>query len=74
MVLAYRGNRAVAALEAVIPDAAALVFASLGIALALHGKRAIRARLLNVGAVATYTSAGFQQLPEIRDQCRAPGP
>jgi len=25
---------------------------------------------LNVGAVATYKSAGFQQLPEIRDQCR----
>ena len=43
----------IAALEAAIPDAAALVFASLGIALALHGKRAIRARVLNVGAVAT---------------------
>jgi len=25
---------------------------------------------LNVGAVATYRSAGFQQLPEIRDRCR----
>jgi ribosomal protein S18 acetylase RimI-like enzyme len=25
---------------------------------------------LNVGAVSTYKSAGFQQLPEIRDQCR----
>lgn len=24
----------------------------------------------NVGAVATYESAGFQQLPEVRDQCR----
>jgi ribosomal protein S18 acetylase RimI-like enzyme len=24
----------------------------------------------NVGAVATYKSAGFQQLPEIRDQYR----
>jgi GNAT superfamily N-acetyltransferase len=24
----------------------------------------------NVGAVATYKSAGFQQLPEMRDQCR----
>ncbi|HXR27564.1 MAG TPA: hypothetical protein VN771_06845, partial [Candidatus Baltobacteraceae bacterium] len=32
-------------------DAGALVFASLGIALALHGKRAIRARALNVGCV-----------------------
>ncbi|MGH3464375.1 MAG: GNAT family N-acetyltransferase [Kribbellaceae bacterium] len=26
---------------------------------------------VNVGAVATYKSAGFQQLPEVRDQCRA---
>jgi hypothetical protein len=59
MVLDYRGNRAVAALEAAIPDAAALVFASLGIALALHGKRAIRARLLNVGAVATSVFMNF---------------
>ena len=52
MVHAVKGMR-VAALEAGIPDAAAVVFASLGIALALHGKRAIRARVLNVGAVAT---------------------
>jgi hypothetical protein len=59
MVLDYRGNRTVAALEAAIPDAAALVFASLGIALALHGKRAIRARLLNVGAVATSVFMNF---------------
>jgi ribosomal protein S18 acetylase RimI-like enzyme len=29
---------------------------------------------VNVGAVATYTSAGFQQLPEIRDQQRTPNP
>jgi ribosomal protein S18 acetylase RimI-like enzyme len=29
---------------------------------------------VNVGAVATYTSAGFQQLPEIRDQRRPPDP
>ena len=53
MVHAVKNGTLVAALEAGIPDAAALVFASLGIALALHGKRAIRARLLNVGAVAT---------------------
>ncbi len=53
MVFAAKGVTWVAALEAGIPDAAALVFASLGIALALHGKRAIRARVLNVGAVAT---------------------
>jgi hypothetical protein len=53
MVLSYKGVRVIAALEAGIPDVSAVVFASLGIALALHGKRAIRARLLNVGAVAT---------------------
>jgi hypothetical protein len=41
----------IAGLEAAIPDAAALVFASLGIALALHGQRAIRARSLNVASV-----------------------
>jgi hypothetical protein len=39
-----------AALEAAIPDAAALVFACLGVALALHGRRAVRARLLNVAS------------------------
>jgi hypothetical protein len=53
MVLAVKHLPAIAALEAAIPDAAAMIFASLGIALALHGKRAIRARVLNVAAVAT---------------------
>jgi hypothetical protein len=53
MVHAARHVTAVAALEAGIPDAAALIFASLGIALALQGRRAVRARALNVGAVAT---------------------
>ncbi len=53
MVLAAKAVAPVAALEAGIPDVAALIFASLGIALALHGRRAIRARVLNVGAVAT---------------------
>ena len=48
--------RSAAALEAGIPDAAALVFAALGIALALYGKRAIRARVLNVASVATSVS------------------
>jgi hypothetical protein len=43
---------AIAALEAAIPDTAALVFASLGIALALHGRRALRARALNLASVA----------------------
>jgi hypothetical protein len=42
---------AIAALEAAIPDAAALVFACLGIALALHGRRALRARVLNLASV-----------------------
>src|SRR5207248_10563888 len=41
----------IAALEAAIPDAAALVFACLGIALALHGRRALRARVLNLASV-----------------------
>ena len=43
----------VAGLEAAIPDAAALVFACLGIALALHGRRAVRARILNLASVGT---------------------
>ena len=48
MIFAARRLALVAGLEAAIPDAAALVFASLGIALALHGRRALRARVLNV--------------------------
>ena len=39
-----------AAVEAAIPDAAALVFACLSVALAVHGPRAIRARLLNLAS------------------------
>ena len=53
MVDATRHLPAIAALEAAIPDAAALVFACLGIALALHGRRAIRPRALNLAAVGT---------------------
>jgi hypothetical protein len=53
MVYAARGLAVAAGLEAGIPDAAAVVFASLGIALALHGRRAIRARVLNVASVGT---------------------
>jgi len=53
MVNATRHLPAIAALEAAIPDAAALVFACLGIALALHGRRALRARALNLAAVGT---------------------
>ena len=52
MVDATRHLPVVAALEAAIPDAAALVFACLGIALAVHGRRAIRARALNLASVA----------------------
>ena len=52
MIFAARRLALIAALEAAIPDAAALVFASLGIALALHGRRALRARVLNVASVA----------------------
>ena len=52
MIVAARRLALVAGLEAAIPDAAAVVFASLGIALALHGRRALRARALNVASVA----------------------
>src|SRR5579859_7008048 len=52
MADAARHLPVIAALEAAIPDAAALVFACLGIALALHGRRALRARALNLASVA----------------------
>jgi hypothetical protein len=51
MVDATRHLAALAALEVAIPDVAALVFACLGIALALHGRRALRARALNLTLV-----------------------
>jgi hypothetical protein len=51
LVLSIRRIAAVAALEAGIPDVGALIFATLGIALALHGRRAIRPRGLNVACV-----------------------
>jgi hypothetical protein len=53
LVFAARGIAVAAALEAAIPDAAALVFACLGVALALHGRHAIRARLLNAASAGT---------------------
>jgi hypothetical protein len=53
MVDATRHLPVLAALEAAIPDTAALVFACLGVALALHGRHAIRARALNLAAVGT---------------------
>jgi hypothetical protein len=51
LIQATRHLAVVAGLEAAIPDAAALVFACLGIALALHGHRALRARALNLASV-----------------------
>jgi hypothetical protein len=53
LIQATRRLAVVAGLEAAIPDAAALVFACLGVALALHGRRALRARALNLAAVGT---------------------
>jgi hypothetical protein len=52
-VMVYRARHvpAIAALEAGIPDTGALIFAALGIALALHGRRALRPRTLNVACV-----------------------
>src|ERR1700761_327088 len=50
LVYSARHLAVAAALEAAIPDAAALVFACLGTALALNGRRAIRARLLNAAS------------------------
>jgi hypothetical protein len=51
MVRAVKHAVVVAAIEAGIPDAGALVFAALGVALALHGKRALRARALNAACI-----------------------
>lgn len=51
LVASVKANMAVAALEAGIPDVGALIFAALGVALALHARRAIRARVLNVACV-----------------------
>ncbi len=48
LVRAARHNPAIASLEAGIPDIGAVIFATLGIALALHGRQAIRARALNL--------------------------
>ena len=52
MVLLGRPTPVIAALEAGIPDAGALIFATLGIALALHGRSALRPRALNLACVA----------------------
>jgi hypothetical protein len=51
LVYGAKGIPWVAALEAAIPDAGAVVFACLGIALALKGKRALRARGGNLACI-----------------------
>jgi len=51
LVLSVKHARAIAALEAGIPDAGAVIFAALGVALALHGKRALRPRVLNAACI-----------------------
>jgi hypothetical protein len=51
MVLGVKHAQVVAAVEAGIPDAGALIFAALGVAVALHGRRAVRPRVLNAGCV-----------------------
>jgi hypothetical protein len=48
LVYADKHQAGVSYLQAAIPDLGSVVFACFGIALALHGKRAIRARLLNL--------------------------
>jgi hypothetical protein len=52
LVRAVKHAPVIAALQAGIPDVGAAVFACLGIALSLQGKRAVRARALNLGCVA----------------------
>jgi len=51
LVLAIKAVPVIAAVEAGIPDVGAVIFAALGIALALHGRRALRPRGLNVACV-----------------------
>ena len=51
MVRAVKPVPVVAALEAGIPDVGAVVFAALGVALALHGRRAVRSRALNAACI-----------------------
>lgn len=48
LVYADKHELEVSYIQAAIPDLGSLVFACFGIALALHGKRAVRARLLNL--------------------------
>ena len=52
MVLGVKHAEVIAAIEAGIPDAGALIFAALGVAVALHGRRALRPRVLNAACIA----------------------
>jgi hypothetical protein len=65
MVRAAKPVPVVAALEAGIPDVGAVVFAALGVALALHGKRALRSRALNAACIGI--SLGMNALAAGRD-------
>jgi hypothetical protein len=51
LVASVKHDPLIAVIEAGIPDIGALIFATLGIALAVHGRRALRARALNVACV-----------------------
>jgi hypothetical protein len=51
LVAALKHDQWAAAVQAAIPDVGAAVFACLGIALALQGKRAVRTRVLNLACV-----------------------
>src|SRR5260370_21249838 len=51
MVRAVKHGLVVAALEAGIPDVGAVTFAAVGVALALHGRRAVRPRVLNAACI-----------------------
>jgi hypothetical protein len=58
----------IAALEAGIPDIGAVIFAALGIALALHGRHAIRARALNLACIGiSLTMNALASAPGWRD-------
>lgn len=58
-ILQYKGDRKIAAIQAAIPDVGSMVFAALGIALALHGKRALRPRFLNLLCVGISVSMNY---------------
>jgi hypothetical protein len=68
--LVYRDKHqiGVSYIQAAIPDLGSLVFACFGIALAMHGRRAIRARLLNLLCVGiSLAMNAFAAAPGWRD-------